>query len=261
MVALIDAHCHLADPRFAGDLDAVLERAAAAGIETIISVGALGGIESDRLTVEIARRHEPVKAVVGVHPHHAADCDAERIASLGELARSAEVVAIGETGLDFFYMHSPAEAQEASLRKHLALASELELPIVIHCRSAERRLGAILRETGIPARGAMLHCFTGDEETAEEFVALGLYISFSGVLTFRKTDPLRAAARLVPEERLLVETDAPYLAPIPHRGKRNEPAFVRHTLEVLAELRNTDPDSMAAKVSENARRFFAIGAG
>jgi TatD DNase family protein len=260
MVPLVDAHCHLADPKLTGDLDAVLKRAAAAGIETIISVGALGTIDSDRLTVEIARRHGSVWAVVGVHPHHAADCDAERIAALRELARSRKVVAIGESGLDFFYMNSPAEAQEASLRKHLELASELELPLVMHCRAAERRLSAILHETGIPARGAMIHCFNGDVKAARDFLALGLHISLSGILTFNNTRALRAAAQIIPEDRLTVESDAPYLAPEPHRGRRNEPAFVRHTLDLLAELRGTDADALAARVSENARRFFAVGA-
>lgn len=258
MAALTDTHCHLADPGLGGDLSGVLERARAAGVERIVSVGALGPIDTDRLTVEIAARHPNVHAVVGVHPHDAKDCDDARIEALRALARSPKVVAIGETGLDFHYLRSPAEAQEASLRRHLALAAELELPIVIHCRAAEERLAAIVRETGIPARGGVIHCFTGDRNAAGEFIALGFYLSFSGILTFRNAGELRAAAKLVPDGRVMVETDAPYLAPEPYRGRRNEPAFMRRTLEALADIRATDLERLAVVVSENACRFFGV---
>jgi TatD DNase family protein len=193
-----------------------------------------------------------------VHPHDAKDCDADRISALRELARSKKVVAIGESGLDFHYLHSPVEAQEAALRRHLELAAELDLPISIHCRDAEARLSAIVREVGLPPRGGVIHCFTGNTEAAREFVALGFHISFSGIVTFRNAREIQAAAPTVPDDRVMVETDAPYLAPEPYRGKRNEPAYVRRTLEVLATLRGVDADRLATITSDNARKLFRL---
>jgi TatD DNase family protein len=258
MDTILDAHCHLADPRLYPDLDGALARAAAAAVEMIVAVGAIDTIETDRLTVDIAERHSYVFAAVGVHPHNAADCDETRIAALAELARSSKVVAIGETGLDFHYMHSTVEAQERALRSHLELARALDLPVMIHCRDAERRVCEIVGETGLPPAGGMIHCFTGDAGAAQAFVDLGFYISFSGILTFRKADALRAAAMIVPEDRLLIETDAPYLAPEPYRGKRNEPAYVRRTFEALAALRGADASALAARIRDNAARLFRL---
>jgi TatD DNase family protein len=260
METILDAHCHLADPRLYPDLDGVLARAAAAAVEMIVAVGAIDTIETDRLTVEIAERHPHVFAAVGVHPHNAADYDEPRIAALTELARSSKVVAIGETGLDFHYMHSTAEAQERALRRHLELARALDLPVMIHCRDAERRLCEIVGEAGLPPAGGMIHCFTGDAGAAQTFVDLGFYVSFSGILTFRKAEALRAAAMIVPEDRLLIETDAPYLAPEPYRGKRNEPAYVRRTFEALAALRGADASALAARIRDNAARLFRLPA-
>src|SRR5277367_2987637 len=260
MLAVIDTHCHLADVKFRDDVEAVIARASAAGVAQIISVGAIGDIENDRLTVEIAERHENVFAAVGVHPHDAKDCTPERIAQLRELAASKKVVAIGESGLDFHYMHSPPAAQEAALRAHLALAAELDLPIVIHCREAEHRLVEIVRETGIPPRGGVIHCFTGDINAAREFLALGFCISFSGIITFKNSAPIREAAAIVPDDHVMVETDSPYLAPVPHRGERNEPAYVTRTLEVLANLRHTSSSALGAIVVANAARVFRIPA-
>ncbi len=255
---IIDTHCHLADAKFRDDVEAVIARASAAGVAQIISVGAIGPIENDRLTVEIAERHPDVFAVVGVHPHDAKDCTPERIAQLRSLAASKKVVAIGESGLDFHYMHSPPAAQEASLRAHLALAAELGLPIVIHCRDAERRLVEIVRETGIPPRGGVIHCFTGDADAAREFLALGFCISFSGIITFKNSAPIRVAASIVPDDRVMVETDSPYLAPEPYRGQRNEPSYVTRTLEMLANLRRTSPTTLGAQVIANAARVFRL---
>jgi TatD DNase family protein len=255
---LVDTHCHLADPKLRVDLEVVLERARETGLRMMVAVGAIGSIETDRETVAIAERNADVYAAVGVHPHDAKDCDDGRIAQLRELAGSPRVVAIGETGLDFHYMHSPVEAQEAALRRQLELAAEVNRPIVIHCRDAEARLAAIVREVGMPPRGGMVHCFTGDAEAAREFLALGFHISFSGILTFKSAATVRNAALIVPAERLLAETDAPYLAPEPYRGKRNEPAFVARTFEVLGRLRNCDREAMAAQIATNAARIFAI---
>jgi TatD DNase family protein len=258
MTTVVDTHCHLADAKFRGDVEAVIGRASGAGVAQIISVGAIGPIDSDRLTVEIAERHRNVFAAIGVHPHDAGDCTAERIAQLRDLAGSKKVVAIGESGLDFHYMHSPPQAQEASLRAHLALAAQLDLPIVIHCRDAERRLVEIARETGIPPRGGVIHCFTGDTSAAREFLALGLCISFSGIITFKNSASVREAASIVPDDRVMVETDAPYLAPEPYRGKRNEPAYVTRTLEMLANLRRVDAAALGAQVIANAGRLFRL---
>jgi TatD DNase family protein len=258
MTPLIDTHCHLADSRLRGELDAVLARAADAHIDAIVSVGAISSIETDRFTVEIAERHANIYAAVGVHPHDARDCDAARLAELRALARSPKVVAIGESGLDFHYMHSPAAAQEDALRHHLELASELGLPIIIHCRDAEERIAAIVREAGMPARGGVIHCFTGNAAAVREFAALGFHISFSGIVTFKSARELREAAPMVPDDRVMVETDAPYLAPEPYRGRRNEPAFVRRTLEVLAQIRGVDPERLAEITSANARQLFRL---
>jgi TatD DNase family protein len=255
---LVDSHCHLADTRLRDDVDGIIARARLAGVTSIISIGAVGSIDNDRLTVEIAERNHGIYATVGVHPHDAADCSDERIAALRELAASSKVVAIGESGLDFHYMHSPQQAQEASLRRHFVLATELAKPIVVHCREAEERLAAIVRETGMPPRGGVIHCFTGNALSARAFLELGFYISFSGILTFRNAAPVREAALLVPADRLMVETDAPFLAPEPYRGKRNEPAYLVRTLETLARLRGVSTDELARATTENVRRLFGI---
>jgi TatD DNase family protein len=258
---ILDAHCHLADPRLYPDVEGALARAEAAGVKTIIAVGAIDTIETDRLTVAIAESHPQVFAAIGVHPHNAADADDARLDAVAALARSPRVVAIGETGLDFHYMHSPVEAQEQSLKRHLELARAADLPVMIHCRDAEQRLCEIVRRSGLPPAGGVIHCFTGDSNAAREFVELGFYISFSGIVTFRKAEALRAAAQVVPDDRLLIETDAPYLAPEPYRGKRNEPAFVRRTFEALAPLRGAEARALAAQIRANAARLFRLQTG
>lgn len=255
---VVDSHCHLADPRLRDEADSIIARARAAGISTIISIGAIGSIETDRLTVELAEHNRNVYAAVGVHPHDAAAFSEARIAELGELAVSPKVVAIGESGLDFHYMHSAQRAQEDSLRRHLALAADLSKPIVIHCRDAEERLAAIVQENGMPPRGGVIHCFSGNAVSARRFLALGFYLSFSGILTFRNAAQVREAAQLVPLDRAMIETDAPYLAPEPYRGRRNEPAYAVRTLEALARLRGMDIEVVAKAASENARRLFDI---
>ena len=255
-VRVPDSHCHLADPRLRDETAAIIERARAAGVETLIAVGAISSIATDRETVEIAERYDGVYAAVGVHPHDAKDCDDERLRQLRELAQSQRVAAIGESGLDFHYMHSSREAQEGALRRHLELAAEVNKPIVIHCRDAETRVREIVEDVGMPPRGGVIHCFTGDAEAARRFVAMGFHISFSGILTFRSAAVSRAAAMVVPADRLMVETDAPYLAPEPYRGKRNEPAFVMRTLEVLAAVRGIEVATLGAIIASNVARLF-----
>jgi TatD DNase family protein len=257
---LVDSHCHLADARLRDDIDGIIARANLAGVGTILSVGGIGPIETDRLAVGIAERNRDIHAVIGVHPHDASACSDQRIAQLRELATSPKVVAIGESGLDFHYMHSPQEAQEVSLRRHLELAAALNKPIVIHCRDAEERMAAIAREAGMPQRGGVIHCFTGDTAAALNFLALGFYISFSGIVTFRNAAQVRDALLIIPEDRVMVETDAPYLAPEPFRGKRNEPAYITRTLEVMARVRGVPAETLAAATTANARRLFGISA-
>ncbi len=257
---LVDSHCHLADLKLRSDLEPILERARNAGVRMMVAVGAIGSIETDQESVAIAERNTDVYAAVGVHPHDAKDCDDDRIAQLRDLATSPRVVAIGESGLDFHYMHSPVEAQENALRRQLEFAADVNRPIVIHCRDAEARLVAIVHEVGMPPRGGVIHCFTGDAAAAREFLALGFYISFSGIVTFKSAANLREAAPIVPDDRLLAETDSPYLAPEPYRGKVNEPAFIARTFEMLARLRNCDHDAMAKQIATNAARIFNIPA-
>ncbi|HEY6393838.1 MAG TPA: TatD family hydrolase [Candidatus Binataceae bacterium] len=258
MEALVDTHCHLGEPDYCADLEQVIARAVEAGVGTIVAVGAYGAIEADRRTVEIAEAHANIFAAIGVHPRHANECDAGRIAMLRDLSRSRKVVAIGETGLDLQKGFSPPRAQEAALRMHLALAADLNLPVVIHCRDAERRLAEIVREAGMPPAGGVIHCFTGDIDGAREFAALGFYISFSGILTFKNAPKIREAARSVPDDRVLIETDGPFLAPVPYRGKRNEPAYVRKTAETLAQVRGVELSALADQVRRNAARLFRI---
>lgn len=260
MLELIDTHCHLADERLRGEVGPILERAAAAGVRQIVSVGAIGSIETDRATVEIAHRQPEVFATVGVHPHDAAACDAQRLAQLGELARADKVVAIGESGMDLHYLRSPQAAQESALRRHLRLAGELNLPVVIHCRQAEAEIARIVGEEGMPAAGGVIHCFSSDAANAERFLKLGFYLSISGIVTFKNAHVLRQAVTVIPDDRLLVETDAPYLTPEPHRGRPNEPAYVGLTLAAVAACRASDSAALGAITSANARRLFRLPA-
>lgn len=260
MLKLVDSHCHLADPKLSGRTDEIIARAATAGVTRIIAVGAIGSIETDRATVAIAQRYPEVYAAIGVHPHDARECDETRLRELNELAATPRVVAIGETGMDLHYNFSPPEAQERSLRAHLQLAMGLGLPIVIHCRAAESKIAQVIREEGLPRRGGVIHCFTGDAAAAAGFLELGLHLSLSGIVTFKSTAPLREVAATIPDERLLIETDAPYLTPEPHRGKPNEPAFVALTLARLAALRKTEVSELARITSANAIRLFGLAA-
>lgn len=255
---LIDTHCHLADPRLIHDATALIARAEAAGVRVILSVGAIGPIQTDRDTVAIAERHDNIYAVIGVHPHDAGNCDEARMDAVAELAQSEKVVAIGESGMDLHYRNSTRQAQEQALRAHLRIARQLARPIVIHCREAEPIVARIVEEEGMPPRGGAIHCFTGSSEDAARFVDLGFYISFSGIVTFKNAGALRETVRLIPEDRLLIETDAPYLTPEPNRGRLNEPAYVALTLGAIARVRNAEPSAMAARIMGNAAALFGF---
>ncbi len=253
---LIDSHCHLDFPDFAGELDAVVARAQAAGIARIVTISTR--VKRHAEVLAIAERFPDVFCSVGTHPHNAheeLDVTADELIAR---SRHPKVVAVGEAGLDYHYDHSPRDAQERGFRNHIAAARATRLPLVIHSRSADDDMARILEEeTGKGAFPAVLHCFTGTRELAERAIALGLFISFTGILTFKKSDELRAIARDLPADRILVETDAPYLAPGRYRGKRNEPAYVVETARVLAQCRGVDAGEIARQTTENFFRLFA----
>ena len=252
---LVDSHCHLDFPELSAELDAVVGRARRAGVGLMITIGTKL-TEFDRVRA-IAERYEDVFCTVGIHPHEAGAEPAADAEKLARLAEHPKVVAVGETGLDYYYDHSPREAQARSFRAHVGAARLTGLPVVVHTRDADEQTGAILAEE--MARGpyaGLIHCFTSGQELAEKAVGLGLYISLSGIVTFKKAEALQAIASHLPADRLLVETDAPYLAPIPMRGKRNEQAFVVHTAAKVAELRGVSASDLAAATTANVRRLF-----
>jgi TatD DNase family protein len=256
---LVDSHCHLGDPRFAPDREATIARAAAAGVRAIVCVGATGSMATNEAAVALVRREDPeIVAAVGIHPHDVAGATDADYARLRGLCAAPGVVAVGETGLDFHYLHSPAAAQREHLRRTVRLAREVGRPLVVHCREAFAETAAILRDEDAGATGGVIHCFTGGPDDARVFLDLGFHLSFSGVITFRNAGPVREAAAMAPAERLLVETDGPYLAPVPHRGRRNEPAFVGHVVETLASLRGATPGEMGRRTAANAARLFGL---
>src|ERR1700716_3630374 len=247
---LIDSHCHLDFPDFAGELDALIVRARAADVGRMVTISTR--VKRHGEVLAIADRFPDVYCSIGTHPHHAHEEPDVTTADLVELTRHPKTVAIGEAGLDYHYALSPREAQERGFRNHIAAARETGLPLVIHSREADADMARILEEeTGRGPFPAVLHCFTGSRDLAERAVALGHYVSFTGILTFKRSDDLRAIAAALPADRILVETDAPYLAPGRHRGKRNEPAFVVETAKVLAETRNVTFDEIARQTTEN----------
>jgi TatD DNase family protein len=253
---LVDSHCHLDFPDFAKELAAVVDRAASAGVHTLVTIGTR--VRRHRQVLDVAERFDRVYCSVGTHPHNAHEELNITAEDLAKLAEHPKVVAIGEAGLDYHYDNSPREAQATGLRMHIAAARMTGLPLVIHAREADADLSEILvEETERGAFPAVLHCFSSGRDLAETGIALGHYVSFSGILTFKNSADLRAIARDLPGDRILVETDAPYLAPAPHRGKRNEPAFVVHTAAVLADARGVPPERIAAETSDNFFRLFS----
>jgi len=253
---LIDSHCHLDFPDFASELDAVVARARAAGIERMVTI--CTRVRRHDAVLAIAERFPDVYCSVGTHPHYAHEELDVTAADLVAYTRAAKVVALGEAGLDYHYDNSPREAQERGFRSHIAAARETGLPLVIHSRDADDDTARILEEeTGKGAFPAVLHCFTGGPDLARRAIALGHFISFTGILTFKNSDALRAIAADLPVDRILVETDAPYLAPGKFRGKRNEPAYVVETAKVLAEARGVSLDAIAEQTTANFFRLFS----
>ena len=253
---LVDHHCHLDFPQLAEDREGILARASDAGVAIMVTISTL--IERFPEVLAVAEAHDNIYCAVGTHPHNADQELDVPVSRIIELAGHPKVVAIGEAGLDYFYQKSSKEGQAQGFRNHIAAARETGLPLVIHARDADDDTARILEEEmNRGAFKAVLHCFTGGRELALRAIDLGLYVSFSGVITFKKSDELRAIAAELPLERLLVETDSPYLAPVPFRGKRNEPAYVAHTAAKLAELRGMTADQLAAATTANFFRLYA----
>jgi TatD DNase family protein len=257
--ALVDSHAHVAEPQFQGDRAAMLARAAAAGVATIVCVGATGAVETNLPAIALVGVHDGVRVVasVGIHPHEAVTADDAAFETLRDLAGRPGVVALGETGLDYHYDHSPRRAQLDAFARTVALARELALPLVVHVRDAHGDAADLLRAEPLGAAGGVIHCFTGEASDVGPYLDLGLHLSISGIVTFRNADALREAAQAIPLDRLLIETDSPYLAPVPNRGKRNEPAHVRLIAEALARERREPFETLAAATTANALRLFA----
>jgi TatD DNase family protein len=257
---VIDSHCHLDDERFNADRDAVIERALAAGVETMVSIGTADGPPDLEAAIRLADRYACVYATVGVHPHDAAKATPETLRHLEQLLRHPKVVGLGEIGLDYHYDNSPRDVQRAVFRDQIAIARDAGRPIIIHTREAWEDTFSILDEHWAPAGlPGVMHCFTGGPREAGICLRLGFSISFAGIVTFPKSVEIHQAAGMVPSDRLLVETDAPYLAPIPHRGKRNEPAYVVETARRVAALRGESAEDVTAATTANWRRLFAAG--
>jgi len=254
---LFDTHAHLHFPDYADDLGAVLERAHAAGVRGMVTIGT--DRETNQAVVALARRLPDVWATVGIHPHDAGDAVEADFAEMEELARSEKkVVGLGEMGLDFFRNLSPPEAQRQVFRRQIHMARDLGKPVVIHCRDAHDDTLAILADERAGEIGGVMHCFSGDVEIARRCLDLGLFISLAGPVTYKNARALPEVARFIPDDRLVVETDCPYLPPTPHRGKRNEPAYVALTAAFVAELRGVDPEALGATITANAATLFRI---
>lgn len=253
---LIDSHAHLEMPDFRRDLDEVIQRALASGVVSILTVGTER--KDWARTLEIAEAYPEIYAILGVHPHHAKQIDDQSYLTLRRLCQNQKVKAYGEIGLDFFRNLSPRELQTQRFREQIALARELGLPIVVHDREAHRETLEILRSEKAAEVGGIIHCFSGDYTMAKACLDMGFCLSFPGSITFNKAEALHDVVRRVPLDSLLVETDAPFLAPVPFRGKRNEPSYVRYTAEKIAELKKVPFEKVAEATTHNARRVFRL---
>ncbi|MDA8230103.1 MAG: TatD family hydrolase [Magnetospirillum sp.] len=253
---LVDSHCHLDFPDFAGDVDAVMARAAAAGVGLMLTINT--HVTRFERVLAVAERYPNVYCTVGIHPHEAGTEPAAEAGRLAELAAHPKVVGFGETGLDYYYDKSPRDRQQASFRAHIEAARRTGLPVVVHTRDADADTAAIL--AGEMAKGpftGLIHCFSSGADLAEKALELGLYLSISGIVTFKNSEGLRAIVAGLPLDRLLVETDCPYLAPVPYRGKRNEPAYVAHTAARIAEVKGLTADEVGRATTDNFLRLFA----
>lgn len=253
---LIDSHAHLDMDQFEGDRDQVLDRAVKEGITRIITIGI--NLSSSLRALELAGRYEFLFSTVGCHPHHALELDSRTLDALAALVSSPKVVAWGEIGLDFFKRRSPVNRQIEAFERQVDAAIDRGLPIVIHDREAHREVYEILKKRGGGRHGGVIHCFSGDYDLAMAFIDMGFHISIPGTVTYKNALALQDVASRIPIERILIETDAPFLAPVPKRGKRNEPCFVKFTAEKVAGLRGMDTEALALKTAENANRLFRL---
>ena len=256
---LIDSHAHLEFPQFDADREEVITRAQAAGVATILAIGSGSGPDQLEVGIHFAEKYDWMYASIGIHPHEARLANKEHYARLGELARHPRVIAWGEIGLDYHYDHSPRDTQVAVFRRQLQLARDAGLPVIIHCREAWADCLEILDAEWKPTgRGGILHCFSGTLVEAERGLAMGFLVSFAGNLTYPKAANLRGVAQALPADRILIETDSPFLAPQAYRGKRNEPAYVAEVARKLAEVRRIGVEEAAELTTQNFRRFFGL---
>jgi TatD DNase family protein len=255
---LIDSHAHIQAKEYAGETEAVIARAGEAGVERIIVVGGAGEMSSNAAAVALAESYANLYATVGMHPHDAKQVHEQELRQLKKLSAHSKVIAVGETGLDYYYNHSPREVQRQVFAQFISLADETELPLVVHERDASNETADLLRGEGKGKVPGVIHCFTGDYEAARNYLDLGFYLSFTGIITFKNAEPLREVVRKVPLDRMLVETDSPYLTPAPHRGKRNEPAYVRRVAETVARIKGVALEEVAYTTTCNARELFRI---
>lgn len=257
-MSLIDAHCHLAQLS-QEELDAVLFRAKENNVQTLVAIGAGYGFEDNLKTLKIANSHENIFCALAMHPHDAKDVTDENFNQLKELIQNnKKVKAVGEIGLDYHYLNSDIQTQKKVLRDFTKLALEVQKPIVIHDRDAELDCINILKEENANQVGGVVHCFTGTKELAKAYLDYGFYISFTGIITFKKADDLREVVKMVPLERMMVETDSPFLAPVPHRGKTNEPSFVKYIAEKVAEIKGLSFEEVVNTTTQNSKNFFQI---
>jgi TatD DNase family protein len=258
---LIDSHAHVDGPQFDGDREAMLERARAAGVTTLLAMGNGPGPEKLDAALPFAEGHEWIYTTVGIHPHEAKEATLAHFEELERLARHPKVIAWGEIGLDYFYDHSPRDVQDKVFREQMELARAAKLPIVIHCRDAWSDCLRVIEEVWKPTGlGGILHCFASTLEDARRGIEMGFMISFAGNSTYPKAQNLRDIAKVLPMEKILIETDSPYLAPEPYRGKRNEPAYVADVARILGSVRDLPAEEFAARTAENFRRFFRLAA-
>ncbi len=253
---LIDSHCHLDMKDFDKDREAVIRRAQKDGIVHMISIGI--DVGSSQSAIDLARKYDFISAAVGCHPHDADECSALDLEQLASMAVEPEVVAWGEIGLDYYRNYSKKENQRRIFQAQLELAQRAELPVVIHDRDAHKEVYAILEKMGKGKRKGIIHCFSGDRDLAEAFIALGYYISIPGTVTYKNAGQIKEVAASIPLDRMLVETDAPFLAPVPRRGKRNEPSLVNHTAREIAKLRDISFETVAEQTTRNARTIFGL---
>ncbi len=255
-MTLIDTHAHVASSAFDEDRREVLQRARDAGVSEILCIG--DTLDSSRAAIQLAEGESGLWATAGIHPHYAGEADPDFERLLKELLACPRVVAVGEVGLDYHYDFAPREVQQEVFRRQIRIALEAGMPLVIHNRKADEDVIAILQEEEAQQVGGVFHCFWGDQALAEKALELGFYIGVGGPVTFKKSDALRQVLKAIPRERLLVETDAPYLAPVPYRGRRNEPAYVVETAKHLAALLEMELDELADVTTQNARRLFNL---